>query len=338
VPALSGSWAVGSDTAAVVAARDDPFGPGKRVIALQVWFPIASSPGRSMPYMPADVAAVVARSEGIPAAGLDVRTNAHAVPVSQAAGGSFPTVVFSPGFGEPHSIYTALLEDLASHGFVVIALDHTHETAAVDLPKGLVVQSIAFDPRNEQLKRRIDAARDSDVASVLAALPRLRARGTLPRSADLGRIGIFGHSLGGLTTVKMLAEAPQLRCGADVDGSLMQLPSTLVVRRPLLVLTGADGTPTIGAFWPSVRGPRWWFELRGAAHLAFSDWVWLTPVLARGGPKPASGADAGGIQPAHAVRIVRSYLAAFFAACLKGGSRTLLERPHPPYAGVVVHH
>jgi dienelactone hydrolase len=338
VPALSGRWAVGSDNAAIVAAHDDPFGAGKRVIALQVWFPIARSRGRSMPYMPADVAAVVARGEGIAATELRVRTNAHAVPVSEAAAGSFPTIIFSPGFGEPHSVYTALLEDLASHGFVVIALDHTHETAAVDLPKGLVVQSIAFDPRNEQLKRRIDAARDSDVASVLAALPRLRAKGTLPRSTNLDRIGMFGHSLGGLTTVKMLAEAPQLRCGADVDGSLMQLPSTLEVTRPLLVLTGADGTPTIGAFWPSVRGRRWWFELRGAAHLAFSDWVWLTPILARGGAKPASGADAGGIQPARAVGIVRSYLAGFFAACLKGGSQALLERPHPPYGGVVAHH
>jgi dienelactone hydrolase len=285
--------------------------------------------------MPANVAAVIARAEGIPQAALAVKTNAQRVSAGAAEEGSFPVVLFSPGFGESHSLYTALLEDLASHGFVVIALDHTHETAAVQLPGGVVAQTINFDPRDQALKRRILRAREDDVEAVIEKLSALRAARRLPRSADLTRVGMFGHSLGGRTAVDLLRRRSRLACAADLDGSLRDLSSQPPVTRPLLIVSGAEGTPLIRGFWASIRGQRWWFELVGAAHLDFTDWVWLAPALTRIGHKPGSAVDAGGVSPARAVSAERYYDAAFFSTCLKGASRAPLRRP--PAVGLIPH-
>ncbi len=45
-------------------------------------------------------------------------------------------VLFSPGFGTERQLYTGLTEDLASHGFVVVAIDHPHDANIVTFPDG----------------------------------------------------------------------------------------------------------------------------------------------------------------------------------------------------------
>ena len=54
------------------------------------------------------------------------------VPVKQ---GKHPVVLFSPGLGFSRFLNTALLEDLASQGYLVVAMDHTHESP-VEFPGG----------------------------------------------------------------------------------------------------------------------------------------------------------------------------------------------------------
>ncbi|MGW4698800.1 alpha/beta hydrolase [Streptomyces sp. NPDC004285] len=67
-----------------------------------------------------------------------VRT--HAFPDAPLAPGlrDLPLVVLSPGFTRPRATLTSIGEDLASHGYVVVAIDHTYETAATTFPDGRV--------------------------------------------------------------------------------------------------------------------------------------------------------------------------------------------------------
>lgn len=325
VPKLLGHFEVGSSFEVITSGRRDPFGPGLRKVALQVWYPVRKAFGPRVPYMPAGVAAVVAEAEGVPPDSLLVHTRAHHGRASIAATGSFPIVLFSPGFGMSHSSYTGVLEDLASRGFVVVALDHTHETVAVNLPGGVVRQRVMYDPRDERLIERVREARASDIAAVLSAMQGLRRSGRLPSGTNLGRIGIFGHSLGGRAAVFALARQQVVDCAADVDGSLARLPPALSVDRPVLVMTGDEGLAVTRSFRPRARGPRWFVHLHGAQHLAFSDWLWLAPALARRNIVPASAAEAGGVGPHAALDAQRAYLAAFFENCLKGLPATALN-------------
>ncbi|HVR95306.1 MAG TPA: hypothetical protein VMW27_01740 [Thermoanaerobaculia bacterium] len=68
-----------------------------------------------------------------------VRTHAllDAPPVESPK--KLPVLVFSHGFSGSPSSYTALLEDLASHGYAVLSVVHPYEAAAATLADGRVI-------------------------------------------------------------------------------------------------------------------------------------------------------------------------------------------------------
>jgi hypothetical protein len=53
--------------------------------------------------------------------------------------GQFPLLVFLPGLGMNIEVYTALLSDLASHGYVVLAINPTYEVFAATISKDKAV-------------------------------------------------------------------------------------------------------------------------------------------------------------------------------------------------------
>src|SRR5712671_1115967 len=48
-----------------------------------------------------------------------------------------PIVVFAPGAGTPSSSYTAKVEDLASHGYIVVAMDPPDQMPPCPSPTGV---------------------------------------------------------------------------------------------------------------------------------------------------------------------------------------------------------
>ena len=59
-----------------------------------------------------------------------------------AAAKNFPLLVFSPGFDESSLTYASTLEDLASHGYVIAAIDHPYDATCVTLPDGRLSRSL----------------------------------------------------------------------------------------------------------------------------------------------------------------------------------------------------
>jgi hypothetical protein len=87
--------------------------------------------------------------------------------------GPFPLLLFSPGLGNKPSQYESQLEDLASHGYIVAALEH---------PAGA---SDALAPLASLWAQDILAAKRETLGSSLREI------------IDGRKIGAFGHSLGG---------------------------------------------------------------------------------------------------------------------------------------------
>src|SRR4051794_37057532 len=104
VPAPEGPYAVGTRLLALPE-------PGRRAL-VQAWYPAAGAHGPKAPYLPERVARSAAASGGVPVTARAAHANAVLGPRPRA--GAYPAVLFSPGYGEPHGLYTALLEDLAS--------------------------------------------------------------------------------------------------------------------------------------------------------------------------------------------------------------------------------
>src|SRR5438552_10607472 len=141
VPPLTGAIPVGTTTLHLVDRRrpDKSFRSGKRELMVQLWYPASSASGPLAPYMPARTAAALERASGAPAGTVsDVRTHAHSdAPI---ATGLHPIVLFSPGSTQMRSDATAVAEDLASNGYIVVAIDHTHESELVQFPNGQIVR------------------------------------------------------------------------------------------------------------------------------------------------------------------------------------------------------
>ena len=72
------------------------------------------------------------------------RTAAVTDAPAERAHGPYPVVLFSPGLAGVRSQNTAWAQELASHGYVVVALDHPYDSAAVVLADGRAPRLGAF--------------------------------------------------------------------------------------------------------------------------------------------------------------------------------------------------
>ncbi|AUY52888.1 hypothetical protein [Streptomyces sp. CB01881] len=104
--------------------------------------------------------------------------------------------------------------------------------------------------------------------------------GGLGAALDLTAVGMFGHSMGGATTVQTLHDDPRVRAGATLDGPVFGT-ATDGIDRPLL-LRGADDVhperdAMWDALWPRLGSWRRQVALAHFGHLTFSDFALLLP-------------------------------------------------------------
>lgn len=326
IPEPTGQLAVGTTALHLVDhERPDPWDPAKpyRELMVSIWYP-ARPGGAPATYLEPAAAADTASALGLPAdsTALDeVRVPARAG--APARGGAHPVLLFSPGHLASRAINTTLVTDLASHGYVVVTIDHTHESI-VDFPGGRVAPRLVRlpDPESPEFEQQIIefnrdtiAARVADTGTVLDALARL-AGGTNPDAErrrlpsglgdalDLSRVGMFGHSAGGATTAEAMYADDRVDAGAVVDsglgydlaGEVLPPVARHGLDRPVLLLSSEQANlthvsdPSIASFWANQRGWKRDLQLAGANHVSFADHEALLPQLvATGAVYPAPG-------------------------------------------------
>jgi hypothetical protein len=252
-------------------ARAEPLSPregARREIKVHVWYPAAPAQARrpTVPYIESfpSITQAVSRQalEGLfrPASYAALEQSLPATHTVEGAAmpatrDKHPVLLFSHGLGNTSELYTAEIEDLVSHGYVVAAINHTYEAAFVVFPRDRVVvyarqawQDESQKPNGyvQYVKKRIEEAWVPDLRFVLGQLERLDAAPSSPLSGrlDLTRVGAFGHSMGGLAIVRACQlESRLLACmnqDADIAGSpFIEPQSTDGLRQPLLFFTAA---------------------------------------------------------------------------------------------------
>jgi predicted dienelactone hydrolase len=330
MPALTGAYPVGTRSVELVdRSRHEPGTNGRkpRSLVMQLWYPRASGKGKREPYMPQKVAAFLGASGGLPSSiltRLKLAAISNAVPLHRAGG--WPVVLFSTGYGIERQLYTGLVEDLASHGYVVVAIDHPHDANIVSFPDGHTV-SIGKVGESKNAIANALTVRIADTRYVLHALTRFdlgSRKGAFFGILDLDRIGMFGHSLGGATAAATMLTDRRIDAGLDMDGFLFGKVATAGLEKPFMLFAADPGLrhqPNLAQFWSHLRGPRYAVDFTGAAHLAFTDLVFLVPQLA-GTNEAAAQARlqplVGTINRKLAYEAQRAYVLAFFDQTLKG--------------------
>jgi predicted dienelactone hydrolase len=336
VPAPTGAFHVGTRSIALVdrTRREPQASKQPRSLVIQLWYPAAAGT-RSALYMPPAVARFLAASAGVqPSRLASVKLNAMADAAPLTRSGGWPVVLFSPGFGVERELYAGLVEDLASHGYVVVAIDHPHDASIVEFPDGHVVV-----PSSQMDIAAAISVRVADTRFVLTELARLDGSGFFAGRLDLRHVGMFGHSLGGAAAASTMLVDPRIDVGADLDGVLFGAARTEVVSRPFMLMTAEPGfaaDPNRAGFWSRLRGPHYAVDIKGARHFAFSDLVFFAPQLIRANPSAGEEvrAQVGNVDGPATLKAERAYLLAFFDRFLRGKQEPLLTRTPGPFAGV----
>jgi predicted dienelactone hydrolase len=362
LPAPTGPYRIGVTTLYLVdRSRRDPWDSTMpvREVMVTVFYPARTVRGypvaRQMAKKAAEsftVLGPMAHPE-LPTAGVNwaaTMTHSHTGAPAQAV--RRPVLLYSPGGGDPRTMATGISEELASHGYVVVTIDHPGDATEVEFPsrtayRDKVLRETVFrgDPRADpQLARTMIGTRVSDTRFVLNQLEVLAAgrnpdaegralSENLGRALDLRQVGIYGHSAGGATAAETMYEDHRIDAAVNLEGYLDFPPETPGQEgklfpiaehgadRPLLLL-GTDGFPDkkgLERSWSAMlahsQGCTRRRQLDNAAHWVFTDYGAIAPQLQAGGLMTADNRIklVGAIDPATSLPMVRNYVLSFFA-------------------------
>jgi predicted dienelactone hydrolase len=204
-----------------------------------------------------------------------------------ASGGPFPLVVYSHGSGGLRYVSAYLTEALAARGFVVIAVDHTGNTAIDDFAGTRLRRKEIVRLRPVDIRAEIDAmaAANDDPTSPFAG------------AVDASRVGLVGHSAGAAGILQTAADekgddiravvgvGPYVDPVSNDDLASLDLPVMLV--SGTLDTTTPIRTQTEKASKRIPGDPLYRVDLKGAGHQSFSD-VCYYQELAAAKPETAA--------------------------------------------------
>jgi pimeloyl-ACP methyl ester carboxylesterase len=359
LPSPTGPYPVGTRIVHLVdeSRTDSSFAGGKRELMVQVWYPAVGSAEPLASYRRWRETTFISSYDAV----LKTHSRWNAAILKTA--GKLPVLLFNPAWGGSRTQNTFEMEDLASHGFLVIAIDHTHNSALVAFPHGEVIRASATravdDFAGSNFAQQLDlanrelAVQTQDDIFVLDSFARWSAD---PLSAwyqamDIERVGALGHSFGGATAVEAAFRDPRIRAALNMDGWMFGDIASRPLTKPLFVMY-EDGWPPDAALYrsdstsasPSNQMDLWDYKnlermlaasggyvltIRGTRHMDFSDRSLYSPLR--------RFTDSGPIDPRLAHRIINSYTLAFFSAALRNQPQPLLTEASPwPQASLTV--
>jgi hypothetical protein len=299
-----------------------------REVMIQVWYPIdVNSTEPRTDYMDAPTFQWLKGRSPIPLvtipndAYLFVRP--HAKNQTAISPGAFPVVVFSPGYDGVYQIYTSFIEDLVSHGLVVVSINHPYVSGITVFPDGRTVglAEVPTDPvaraafYNMSLRTIVEDAKF--VLNTVTALNEIDP--VFSGHFDLSKVGMYGHSFGGANTAVCCLEDHRFRAGLTLDGVFYQqfIPGDITV--PFLMMFAekrlADDE-TIAYMWNHTTNDTLKMSIKGSTHYAFTDVGVLLSHLVPLVPPRLLGF--GSIPPKRMVNITKTYVTMFFEVYLKG--------------------
>jgi dienelactone hydrolase len=241
LPTPTGPFAVGRTTYAwsdpAHLDRTAPQPGTKRELLAWIWFPAAPRQQSQAfdDYLPAPWRTALERQSGALLTTFLTRdlsrVRAHSIRDVELSpqNRSYPLVLMRAGLAALTTDYTTLVEDLASHGYVVVGFDAPYRSFVVVSPGGREIArapqnnaDVVSGPLQEQLANKLAEAWSADMGFALDQLERLNASdpsGRFLGRLDMQRVGVFGHSLGGATALQFCHDDSRCKAGIDVDGA-----------------------------------------------------------------------------------------------------------------------
>ena len=378
-PTPTGPYAIGTltyhwiDTSRPELFTTDP-GDHRELMA-QVWYPARNEPSAPRaPYIQDADAVTPAVGQLLHLPGFVFShlkyVTTHAVASAPIADGqsSYPVLIYLTGVDGFRAVNTFQIQELVSHGYIVVGLDQPGMVASIRFPDGrqipgwsrdqiqpLIMQSVESQPKapalfGKALPDGIIPYFAQDVSFTLDQLAELNTgdpNHILTGRLDLGHVGTFGISLGGMDAAEACLKDPRLKACLIMD---VWMPADVVasgLQQPVMFMTRDADTmrlerqraggwsehdialtlTTMKAVYESLPGDGYYVEVPGMFHVNFTDLPYWSPVMSQLGVT-------GPIDRQQGFDIVNAYSVAFFDRHLKNQPAPLLDGPSEQYPEV----
>ena len=249
VPKPSGNRDIGTQSLELVDSNrlewfTDPPNDQRRIM-IQIWYPTDESNGEKELYIDygnVRIDALADQFDYNPSLFRNltkIKTNSikKAFPSKDS---SFPLIIFSHGLGGNRTQNTIMVEELASHGYVIVAIEHAYDANISIFDNGDIADyrsGINYQRRHSQkitpeefwaIRLPQLKTRSKDVSFVLDAIELGNFPAKLIEIIDLDNIGIFGHSFGGATSIYSSYYDNRIDACVNLDGWMVVVPDDIV--------------------------------------------------------------------------------------------------------------
>ncbi|PER08730.1 alpha/beta hydrolase family protein [Bacillus cereus] len=233
----------------------------------------------------------------------------------QNADGTYPLLVFSHGANGIKASNTSTYTELASHGYVVVSIDHPYESFYTRSENGTVAMINSDYKReinnmnkgvysNEKLYELIQKwmkLRTDDMNFVIDTILKKTKSDNNPiyQLINTEKIGVFGHSMGGAASVGLGRSRDDIRAVVNIDAPFF---SELVYKKDIddfVAISEVYTTPLLNIYSDEVWGQlennslyvankpnnqhfkdAYTVHFQGAKHLSLTDLPLFSPILA----------------------------------------------------------
>ena len=217
-----------------------------RKIMVQIWYPTKENKGQKELYIDNGnirIKALADQFEYNPSLFkklTDIETNSIKEAEPYNKNGSYPLIIFSHGLGGNRTQNTIMIEELVSNGYVVIAIEHAYDANVSIFDNGdiadyrsgvnynrrhteILTPEEFWNIREPQLKTRA-----ADVSFVINKIEEGGFPGDISQIINLDKIGIFGHSFGGATSIFSSYSDYRIDACVNLDGWMVVVPDNII--------------------------------------------------------------------------------------------------------------
>ena len=338
-----------------------------REIYVKVWYPVRAEGEYEYEYFlndyPSKVVADIFKSVGLDRNLVNqikqTQTHTLSADFDLPSGQKFPVILFNPGFYFGMSdFYTAIIENLASHGYIVCSINHPYEQPYVESSgedaymkkKKAQLAYLQLFLMDKFRNFKIDTEEEIEAATRvylrrLSRFDKIVRRWTAdneffitylekvcnePNAAslfagmNLDRLGVLGQSVGGSVAGQVcLQNSERIKAGINLDcfqfGDIIDQP----LQTPFMLMQSDHYFMWNLGNSVVYRNPQADFyrtTIKNARHFVFSDASFLDLIDAEDKKKMI-----GNIEGDETVKLINNYILAFYNFYLRGDSSVMME-------------
>ena len=345
----------------------DGSGRSYREMTVKAWYP-SDRQSDPEPYLLKAEADFVTKYLQFPPLYKDLKTNGgRDLPVSSKEN-RYPVLIFSHGWGEHYAQNTILMEELASHGYIVFSIAHHYECKFSSYPDGRFIYIDMGNPRLQKIwkenmnpkaiglfeklknagsdeeRERVFQEMSTTAPMILTESPKNWAEDIaffinqlkmmnggdirFQNKLDLDRIGVFGMSMGGLATSIICSTDRRIKAGVNIDGALPIASIHGKFQIPFMYLNSKRYLGCGPLFVSQSTQDCYSLTVKGSDHYNFTDYS-VYPV-------PMVRVLLGPIDGKRTIEMMNVIIPAFFDKYVKGMGETDLVKKAGKYPEIEI--